>query len=51
VLVTDGLYCVACSACLQVCPVGACSFTEIDGNFFLLDELPGEPLEEPAATD
>jgi ferredoxin len=37
VVVVDGLYCVACSACLQACPTGACSFTEIDGTSFLLE--------------
>jgi ferredoxin len=39
-LAVDTLYCVACSACLQTCPTNACSFTEIEGQSFLLDEAP-----------
>ena len=37
-IITNELYCVACSACLQACPNAACSFTEILGSSFLLDE-------------
>jgi formate hydrogenlyase subunit 6/NADH:ubiquinone oxidoreductase subunit I len=45
-VVVDGLYCVACSACLQACPAEACSFTEIEGSSFLLDEVSSDCAEE-----
>jgi ferredoxin len=38
----DGLYCIACSACLQACPTNACFFTEIEASTFLLDDQPDE---------
>ncbi|MDR1014999.1 MAG: 4Fe-4S dicluster domain-containing protein [Coriobacteriales bacterium] len=41
-VVTNDLYCVACSACLQVCPAGACSFTEVYGSSLLLDDTDEE---------
>ncbi|MDR1422686.1 MAG: 4Fe-4S binding protein [Coriobacteriales bacterium] len=33
----DPLYCLGCSACMQICPAQACSFTEVRGSAFLLD--------------
>ncbi|MDR3315235.1 MAG: 4Fe-4S binding protein [Coriobacteriales bacterium] len=37
---TNPLYCVACSACLQACPEGACGFSEVVASDFLFEELP-----------
>ncbi|MDR2197353.1 MAG: 4Fe-4S binding protein [Coriobacteriales bacterium] len=37
-IMTDSMYCMACSACLQVCPTKACHFDETDGSTFLLDQ-------------
>jgi ferredoxin len=45
-VIVDGLYCVACSACLQACPADACSFTEVEGGSFLLDEVSSDCTEE-----
>jgi ferredoxin len=45
-VVVDSLYCVACSACIQACPADACSFTEVEGASFLLDELSSDCTEE-----
>jgi ferredoxin len=45
-VVVDGLYCIACSACLQACPAEACSFTEVEGSSFLLDEVSSDCTEE-----
>jgi ferredoxin len=34
-VVVNDLYCVGCSACIQACPTGACSFAEIKGSSYL----------------
>jgi ferredoxin len=38
VLTVHELYCVGCSACLQACPTGSCTFTEIDGTVYLEED-------------
>ena len=46
-VVVGDLFCLACSACLQACPNGACYFTEIDASQYLLDEPEPTPTVEP----
>jgi ferredoxin len=41
-VITDALFCTGCSACLQVCPTGACGFSTVTGESFLLEEAESE---------